>query len=129
MDQLLPELLQAGIGLVSLALTTLIGMAFKWLLNKVKDEKIKGFFRTLEDVSYSVVSSLKQTMVDELKAKSADGKLSEDDIELLKTKALYEVMNGIPNTYIAAIKNQIPDLQAYAAQVIEKKVAYIGRGY
>lgn len=122
MDMLIAELLKAGIGLISLALTSLLSVLFAKILKNIKDDKIKNFFLTLETVSYDVVHGLEQTLVKELKAGAEDGKLTAEDYELIKETALDEVLNGIPNTYINAVKNQIPDLAAYIGQKIEQQV-------
>jgi hypothetical protein len=122
MDMFWAELLKAGIGLVSLALTSLLGLAFKWLLGKIKNEKIQQFFSKLETVTYTVVSGLEQTMRQELAKAHEDGKLTAEDYAALKNAALEQICNAIPNTYVDAVKSEIPNLHDFIAQQIEAAV-------
>lgn len=127
MDELIAELLKAGIGLVSLALTSLLGLAFKWLMGKIKNEKIQGFFNKLQEVTYTVVSGLEQTMRQELAKAHEDGKLTAEDYTALKNTAIAQIINAIPNTYINAVKGEIPNLAELVSQQIEAAVRSMKR--
>jgi len=79
---------------VVLGISTLVIMAlaklFSWLKEKVKNDQIQHVFQIVHDAVDSVVSTLSDDMVADLKAKCADGKLTmeeaHDALEAIITK-------------------------------------------
>lgn len=78
-----------GLAPVLLAILSWLGvMASKWIQEKVKNETASGILLRLDDAVLTVVRELQQTMVDDLKAASSDGKLTKEERDEIKTKAL-----------------------------------------
>lgn len=55
---------------------------------KVKNEDLKGALLRLDDAVLSTVKDLQQTLVEQLKAARADGRITEAEKQQLKNKAL-----------------------------------------
>lgn len=58
---------------------------------KVKNEYLKGVLVRLDDAVFTAVKDLQQTVVDQIKAASADGKITDDEKKEIKRRALEAV--------------------------------------
>lgn len=68
------------------ALTVLVGLLSMWAKARLTNEKIAG---AADRMSWSVVTLVKgmaQTLVEDLKSKSSDGKLTDDEVASIKEK-------------------------------------------
>lgn len=78
-----------GLSPVFLAVLSWVGvMAAKWIQTKVKNEQFSGIIRRLNDAAITVVRDLNQTVVEDLKEASSDGKLTAEERLRIKTEAL-----------------------------------------
>ena len=62
-----------------------------WLKAKTHNEQISGAIDTLDNLMATVVKGLQQTMVSAIKEAAADGKITEAEKIMLRTKALEEL--------------------------------------
>lgn len=62
---------------------------------KIKHEYLRGVLIRLEDAVVVSVKDLQQTVVEEIKAASADGKISDDEKKRIKEKALASVKSHL----------------------------------
>ena len=97
----------------------LIGWAFSWfrayLQSKIKNETL----RRISAEAFEVVAAVGQAIGDDLKEAGKDGKLSEDEKAMLKTKAMNALMARLKD--IPA--HVIPDLGERVSEAIEAAVA------
>lgn len=88
----------------------------------IKDSNIKSALNTVENCITTVVLELSQTVVDDLKASSADGKLTPDEIAKIKSDAVSKV-EALLSTDVSSTLNQVfGDAQAYISSKIEAEV-------
>jgi len=73
------------------ALTWVAAKLAQLLRAKIKNEYLKGALVRLDDAILVAVKDLQQSVVDEIKAASADGKISDDEKKRIKEKALANV--------------------------------------
>jgi len=74
---------------VGLALLGAVGVALRaWLAEKVKSELLKGGLLRVTDAALTAVQSVAQSYSDDLKAASADGKLTADERQAARDQAL-----------------------------------------
>jgi uncharacterized membrane protein YhiD involved in acid resistance len=120
------QIIIAAIGLVFTAIIIpLIKAAFDWLKGKTQNEAIKAALDEAKSVADQVVASLQQTMVDELKAKSADGKLSAEDIKAISTKAFDMFVSDLSQKSLALIADNANDITAYVKNLIESRLTLL----
>ena len=62
---------------------------------KVKSEYLRGALVRLDDAVFTAVKDLKQSVVEEIKAASADGKITDDEKKRIKEKALASVKSHL----------------------------------
>lgn len=88
----------------------------------IKDTKIKSAISSAEDCVTTVVLEMAQTVVDDLKAKSADGKLTEDEIKAIKAAAFEKVKKLISGDIYATLSTVFSDVEAWLKCKIEAEV-------
>lgn len=121
-------------GVLSALAGFLIALAkkgFEWLNAKianVKDatyrENLKRLNTLLETTVYNVVTSLQQTVGDEIREsiKNGDGEYTREDLLALKDKALDQVVNQITNTDWSMLQEIYDDLTQHVLDLIEVNV-------
>ncbi len=94
-------IIETVVSVVSTLAVTLIGVLGAWLMSKIgKTAELKSIAVAIEEATgaaQTTVLELQQTVVDDLKSKSADGKLTTHEIEDLGRKLLkgaYEKMSA-----------------------------------
>jgi hypothetical protein len=70
----------------------------------------------------TVVAKLQQTVVDGLKAKSADGKLTPEEIKEVQKLAWEEFQRTMPKALAEVLKAAVGDLEAWVAAEVERAV-------
>ena len=85
--------------LANLAIT-LIGVAGAWLVTQIgKSQQLKTINAAVGELTTAAeqtVYELQQTVVDDLKAASADGKLTQEEITVLGKKLLVRSLSPLP---------------------------------
>lgn len=92
------------------------------MLEAVNNEKIRTYADLLLDVVDNTVVSLNQTMVDELKAKSEDGTLTEEEAMEVKEIAINKVLETFGSEGTVILSLAFDDLRDYVNTLIESAV-------
>ncbi|MDD5016603.1 MAG: hypothetical protein PHO15_00715 [Eubacteriales bacterium] len=120
----LTEIAIAVIGLVlSAVVIPLIKAAFTWLKGKTQNEALISAISEAETVAGNVVAGLQAAVVDGLKEKSADGKLSENDAKEVASTAVSMFLSDLSSKSLAVLEQNADDLTAYIGNMIEAKLA------
>lgn len=89
---------------------------------KIKDQNVKNAISSAEDCITTVVLKFSQTVVDDLKAKSADGKLTADEIKQIQQNSLAEVEKLISSDIFNTIDTVFGDAESWIKCKIEAEV-------
>lgn len=117
------QIIIAAVGLLFTAvLIPLVKAAFAWLKSKTENEAIKAALDEAQTVADTVVTSLQQTVVDGLKAKAADGKLTADDAASVAEMATQQFFDDISDKSLELLESHTMDIEAYIKRVIESQL-------
>lgn len=89
---------------------------------KIKDSNIRNAITTAEDCVTTVVLELAQTVTDDLKAKSADGKLTPEDAAKIKEDAVTKVQALLSDDVTNTLSTIFGDAEAWVRSKIEAAV-------
>ena len=107
--------------------------------NKIKDEttKLSKYGFNLDDINFSIemlenivvhiVQSFNQTVVDDIRKKSADGHLTIEEASEIKNAAIERIMNTVSGDLLKAVESVYGDPEAYIAACIESTVYNINQ--
>lgn len=117
---------QVIIAVVSLVFTAiiipLVKAAFTWLKTKTESEALLTAITEAQTVAETVVMNLQQTVVEDLKAKSADGRLTADEISNIASMALEQFYSDISEKSLALLESHTDDIEAYIKRTIEAQL-------
>lgn len=123
---------QLLIAVVGLAFTAVIAPGIKawfaWLKGRTKNEALQAALSEAQTVADNVVASLQQTVVNDLKAKSADGKLSAEDIKSIADTAIDRFLSDISGQALDVIEANANDIVAYVSNLIEARLFKLKSG-
>lgn len=114
------------VALIALILVFAVTYLFNMIRKKVKVKIINDALGVVETTIKNIVISLKQMIVDELKEKSADGKLTKEEMLEIKQLAITKALGQIPlfiQELLGLGEEQLSDLIGdwIEAQVVEQK--------
>jgi len=98
------------------------GYGIMLLNKKLKNEQVKHALSQLSIITKSVVENLNQTMVPMFKEKAADGKLSQEDIQALKNKALVMIKSQMQDEFLDLLAKNTIDVEQRISTEIESQV-------
>ena len=117
--------------LANLAIT-LIGVAGAWLVTQIgKSQQLKTInvaVGELTNAAEQTVLELQQTVVDDLKAASADGKLTQEEITVLGKQLLEGTLQKMSDSGIGVLKAANVDINAIVTGAGEALIARIKAG-
>ncbi|MGE5494576.1 MAG: hypothetical protein ACM3S4_04665 [Burkholderiales bacterium] len=117
------EVVISIVGLVFTAVVIpLTKAAFAWLRERTHSEALRSAIGEAEAVADNVVASLQASVVEGLKSKSADGKLSADDIKMISVKAFDMFISDLSAKSLAVIAGNADDIGAYVKNLIEARL-------
>lgn len=117
------EVVISIIGIVFTAVVIpLTKAAFSWLRERTHNEALKCAIGEAEAVADNVVASLQANVVEGLKAKSADGKLTADDVSMVAAKAFDMFVSDLSAKSLAVIAGNADDIGAYVRNLIEARL-------
>ncbi len=123
------EIAVAAVGLLfSVVVIPLVKAAFAWLMSKTENEAILMALDESKTVADNVVASLKSTLVDGLKAKSADGKLSADEAGEVAKKAMDMFFADLSSKSIEVLNCNADDISAYVSNLLEARLLALREG-
>lgn len=93
------------------------------LAAKTKDARLQAVIADVGTAVSTAVDSLSQTVVEGLKAQSADGKLTEEDAKKILNEAASKAESMISATTIAFVQEQGKDISEYLVDKIEAYIA------
>ena len=111
---------------------TLIGVAGAWLVAQIGKTQHLNTINTavgeLTNAAEQTVWELQQTVVDDLKAASADGKLTQDEITVLGQKLLEGTLAKMSDSAMGVLKAANVDINAIVTGAGEALIARIKNG-
>lgn len=111
---------------------TLIGVAGTWILMKMGDSvKLKNIKMATEEaiqVTQLTVGELQQTLVEGLKAASADGKLTPEEVDHLKALLIEKTMANLSGTATNLLISSGVDLSGLISSAGESFIKQLGQG-
>lgn len=123
------QIVIAAAGLVfSVVIIPLVKAAFAWLMSKTENEAILTALDEARTVADNVVASLKVTLVDELKAKSSDGKLSAQDARDVAVKAKDMFLSDLSAKSLDVLSSSADDIAAYVSNLLEARLFALREG-
>ncbi len=123
------QIVIAAAGLLfSVVIIPLVKAAFAWLMSKTENEAILTALNEARTVADNVVASLKATLVDGLKAKSMDGKLSADEAREVAEKAMNMFISDLSARSAEVLSNNADDLTAYVSNLLEARLLALREG-
>lgn len=100
----------------------LVKAAFEWLKGKTNNEALKAAIEEGQMVADTVVQSLQQTVVADLKAKSTDGKLTAEDAKEVASKAVDMFLSDISQKSLELLEDKADDITVYISNLIESRL-------
>ena len=111
---------------------TLIGVLGAWLLMQISKSQKLSTINTavgeLTNAAEQTVLELQQTVVDDLKAASADGKLTKDEIEVLGKKLIDGALAKMSGSAMDVLKAANVDVNAIITGAGEALIAQMKAG-
>jgi hypothetical protein len=118
--------------LISLAIAVITaagGFLLAWLKAKTtevqaraQNETEQKYIYMLSDVVQTTVTSLNQTVVEQLKKANEDGKLTKEDMENIKNSCVDTVKGVIGDKGMAVLHDALGDAEQYIRDKIEQSV-------
>ena len=116
--------------LVIPAIPVLAGYIIQFLKNQTAKLKAETeselqhkYLTLLDDAIYSTVQSFNQTLVEGLKSKAEDGKLTKEDAQDIKKQVFNTVIDTLSPQVRLALNEMFGDAKTYIDNSIEKWVA------
>jgi len=117
------EIVVAAVSLMfSAIIIPLVRAAFLWLRTRTRSEALECALGEAEMVADSVVASLQANVVDGLKQRTEDGKLSLDDASEIADMAIDMFISDISAKSLEAIEQNADDIVAYIGNLIEARL-------
>lgn len=117
------QLIIAAAGLLfSAVIIPLVKAAFGWLKSKTENEAVQAALAEAQAVADTVVASLQQTVVQGLKQRSTDGKLTADDAREVADLAVEMFLSDLSARSLAVIEENADDIIAYVGNLLEARL-------
>jgi len=110
-------LVENGFVLIMAILSTIV---FPYILGKVKDQRLQTALGELLNNVGGVVARLQNTVVEGMKEKSADGKLSKEDIKFLTDEVVNKAKEITPDAMLKTIENSKVDILSYIMEHLDE---------
>lgn len=107
--------------LSTLAAYVLIAIG-RFVLSHTNNTIVKTALANLEKIILATVSALSQTLVDDLKRSKPDGKLSDEEAELIKNKALSSIRKQISEKQLEVLEKNFGSVEELIDNLLEEKV-------
>jgi len=94
----------------------------RFVIRSTDNMLAKAALENLEKVILATVSSLSQTIVDDLKQNRCDGKLSDEEASLVKNKALLSIREQTNSNQMNILEKQFGSVEEFIDNMLEQKV-------
>ena len=125
-------IIETVVSVVANLAVTLIGVLGAWLLMQIsKSQKLSTINAAVDELTGAAeqtVLELQQTVVDDLKAASADGKLTKDEIEVLGKKLIDRALAKMSGSAMDVLKAANVDVNAIITGAGEALIARMKAG-
>ena len=125
-------IIETAVSVLANLAVTLIGVFGAWLLMQIsKSQKLSTINTAVDELTGAAeqtVLELQQTVVDDLKAASKDGKLTKDEIEVLGKKLIDGALAKMSGSAMDVLKAANVDVNAIITGAGEALIARIKRG-
>ena len=125
-------IIETVVSVVANLAVTLIGVLGAWLLMQISKSQKLSTINTavgeLTGAAEQTVLELQQTVVDDLKAASADGKLTKDEIEMLGKKLIEGALSKMSASAMDVLKAANVDVNAIITGAGEALIAQMKAG-
>jgi hypothetical protein len=125
-------IIETAVSVLANLAVTLIGVFGAWLLMQIsKSQKLSTINTAVDELTGAAeqtVLELQQTVVDDLKAASADGKLTKDEIDALGKKLIDGALAKMSGSAMDVLKAANVDVNAIITGAGEALIARIKRG-
>lgn len=122
MTAVLQILIPALITALGIVITALANNIAGYLKQKANSNLLNRYIDVLTDIVVDVVQSLNQTTVEDLKSAAADGKLTDEEINMISAKALDTVKTILGARGLEVLKIAFEDVDSLIASKIERAV-------
>ena len=125
-------IIETAVSVVANLAVTLIGVLGAWLLMQISKSQKLSTINTavgeLTGAAEQTVLELQQTVVDDLKAASKDGKLTKDEIEMLGKKLIEGALSKMSASAMDVLKAANVDVNAIITGAGEALIAQMKAG-
>ena len=123
------QLIIAAVGLVFSAIVIpLVKVAFEWLKGKTHNEALQSALSEAQALADTIVASLQQTVVEGLKARSTDGKLTAEDAREVADLAVKRFLADLSAKSTALLEDNAGDIIAYVSNLLEARLLRLKEG-
>ena len=120
MKEILPQAIEVLAPLLMALLGWFSFVTTRWINARIRNEYLKGALLRLDDAVYIAVRAVQQTVVDDLRAKADDGKITPREATEAKNRAVQSVKDYLGAKGLAELQ-RVLDLDAIT-RMIEGKV-------
>ena len=125
-------IIETAVSVLANLAVTLIGVFGAWLLMQIsKSQKLSTINTAVDELTNAAeqtVLELQQTVVDDLKAASADGKLTKDEIEMLGKKLIEGALSKMSASAMDVLKAANVDVNAIITGAGEALISQMKAG-
>ncbi len=120
----LNEILIALIGIVFTGvIIPLVRTVFVWIKEKTKNEALKSAIEEARVVADGVVAGLGANVVEGLKQKNEDGKLTADEAKQVMETAVGQFLCDLSERSLEVIETNADDVAEFISNLIEQRLA------
>lgn len=124
MKELLPQIVDLLVPVVMALLAWLSTAATKWINAKVQNEYVSGALSRLNDAVFTAVKATEQTVAAELREAAADGQITKEEAESIKSHAVDSVKAYLGNKGMGELK-RVLDADSINKMIEDKIEAYL----
>jgi len=117
-DYVVPGLGTAIMGLITYG----SGLLISKINTKLKNDQVKQALEQLSKITKTVVADINQTVVSDIKSRTADGKLSSEDMREIKAKAVMMIKSQVQTEFLELLAKNTIDVDALIDSMIEASV-------
>ena len=121
-EELMLKLGATLIPIIGTLFAGLVSIFIGWLRNKINTDKYGKYLDWTEEIVHNVVFDLQQSIVEDLKEASEDGRLTNEEAESIKSLAVEKIKNQIPSYIFEYLSKGFSDVDDMIGSYIEKTV-------